>query len=161
MILEVPSNLVFYDSMIRRIKLMVAYMHIRFGFWLETLIPDLCQGVHPHQNGVATANSIFPHLGFILFICFDYSHNWKIGRHGTKPRTKDWHETKSPLRCHLFLSVRSVHPRGRFPGVPTWDKTLFQKKSGSGVQLPKPRGAGQCWMVSPVGSRVMRLRHKR
>lgn len=64
---------------------MVAYMHIHFGFWLEILIPDLCRGACPHQNCAAPTNSVFPHLVFIIFICFDYSHNQKTGRHGTKP----------------------------------------------------------------------------
>lgn len=41
---------------------MVAYMHIRFGFWLETLIPDLCWGMRPHQNGAAQPTEYFPTL---------------------------------------------------------------------------------------------------
>lgn len=75
--------------------------------WILVRITNLrpLQGVCPHQNGAAAANGTFPHLVFIQFICFGYSHNQKMGRHGTKPQTEDWHETESPSRCHLCHSL--------------------------------------------------------
>ena len=91
---------------------MVAYMHIHFGFWLETLIPDLCQEVRPHQNGAAPANSIFPHPDLHVLIIPTPT---KIGRHSTKPRTKIWTQNQVPpaLSPPPFCEVSASE--GTFP----------------------------------------------
>lgn len=121
--------------------------------WLETLIPDLCQGACPDQDGEYQPTFISSPR-FYAICKFRLIPQPEIRETGDKTSQKGLAQTQIScvLSLPLSLSLRSVHPREHFPYAPSWDKTLFQKKSGSRGQLPKSFQACQCWMVYPMGS---------